>query len=575
MSNQNRPLANFPPSIWGDIFLNPSKLVNKLDSIYVCLCASAPLKVTLYTIVQNIDGETQLQHQELKEEVRWMIQVDLDHELLQKLRLIDTIKRLGVSYHFETEIEEALHRVYELDGQDDQTLEATSLRFRLLRESGFPVPCETFDRFKDDEGKFSKSLTSDVKGLLELYEAAHLLVHGENILEEALVFTTAHLELAKAAEILEYPLSALVSNALYQPIRKALPRLHARRFIDIYQDDASHDKTLLKFAVLDFNLLQNSHKEELCKLSRWWKDLDFSTKLPFARDRLVEGYFWMLGMYFEPKYSFGREILTKIITMISIMDDIYDSYGIFEELQLFTNTIQRWNINYIDQLPEYMKLFYKPLLEIYKEAEETMAKQGQSYSVQYSINKFKQLNESYFLEFKWYHENYIPTLEEYMRVATISIGAIGLVVTSFIGMGDVFTPLIFNWASNNPKIIVTCSIHGRLFDDIVSHKFEQERGHSASAVECYMREHVASEEEACNELKKQVDNVWKDINHEMIFSETSKLVPVSILTRVLNLIRSTEFMYRIGDGYTHVGKTTKDGINSLLIDPIPVSTSEN
>ncbi|KAK8527241.1 hypothetical protein V6N12_054463 [Hibiscus sabdariffa] len=243
MSNQqNRPLAKFHPNVWGDIFLNPSKT--------------------------NIDAATQLQYQELKEKVRRMIPVDVEDELLRKLRLIDTIKRLGVSYHFEREIEEALHNAYELDCKHDQTLEATSLRFRLLRESGFPVPCEAFNKFKDDEGNFSKSLTSDVKGLLELYEAAHLRVHGEEILEEALAFTTTHLELAKAGGFLEFPLSALVSHALYQPIRKALPRLDARRFIAVYQDDASHDKTLLKFAELDFNLLQNSHKEELCKLSR-------------------------------------------------------------------------------------------------------------------------------------------------------------------------------------------------------------------------------------------------------------------------------------------------------------------
>ncbi|GMI65487.1 terpene synthase 21 [Hibiscus trionum] len=552
MSNQqNRPLAKFHPNVWEDIFLNPSKM--------------------------NIDAATQLQHQELKEEVRRLIKVDVDDELLHKLRLIDTIKRLGVSYHFETEIEEALHNVYELDldCKHDQTLEATSLRFRLLRESGFPVPCETFNKFKDDEGNLSKSLTSDVEGLLELYEAAHLRVHGEEILEEALAFTTAHLELAKAGGIVEYPLSALVSNALYQPIRKALPRLEARRFIAVYQDDASHDKTLLKFAVLDFILLQNSHKEELCKLSRWWKDLDFSTKLPFARDRLVECYFWILGMYFEPKYCLAREIITKVIVMISVMDDTYDSYGTYEELQLLTNAIQRWDVDCIDQLPDYMKLFYKALLDVYREVEETMTKQGESYRVKYSLEEFKQLSECYFRETKWYHEKYVPTMEEYMRVASISAGCSLLSVTSLVGMGDVLTPEIFNWASNNPKIIVACSIHARLFNDIVSHKFEQEKGHGASAVECYMREHGASEEAACSELKKQVDNAWKDISHEMIFSETSKLVPISVLIRVLNLTRGCEFMYTAGDGYTHVGKTTKDGINSLLIDPISISTSEN
>ncbi|KAK8527240.1 hypothetical protein V6N12_054462 [Hibiscus sabdariffa] len=548
MSNQQtRPLANFPPNIWGDVFLNPSKM--------------------------SIDGATQLQHQELKEKVRRMIPVDVDDELLQKLRLIDTIKRIGVSYHFEREIDEALHNVYELDldCKHDQTLEATSLRFRLLRESGFPVPCETFNKFKDDEGNFSKSLTSDVKGLLELYEAAHLCVHGEEILEEALAFTTTHLELAKAGGFLEFPLSALVSHALYQPIRKALPRLDARRFIAVYQDDASHDKTLLKFAELDFNLLQNSHKEELCKLSRWWKNLDFTTKLPYARDRLVECYFWMLGVYFEPKYSFAREILTKVIVMASVMDDTYDSYGTFEELQFFTNAIQRWDVDCMEQLPDYMKLFYKTLLNVYREMEEVMTEQGQSYRVRYAINKLKELSESYFAEVKWYRENCVPTMEEYMRVAIISCGGSLLSFTSLVGMGDELTPEIFNWAFNNPKIIVASTIHSRLFDDIITHKFEQERGHCVSAVECYMREHRVLEEEACNELKKQMDNAWKDINHEMIFSETSKNVPMSVLTRVLNLTRGTEFMYKVGDGYTHVEKTTKEGINSLLIDSISVS----
>ncbi|KAH1083853.1 hypothetical protein J1N35_023614 [Gossypium stocksii] len=142
-----------------------------------------------------------------------MVKVAMDDDLLHKLRLIDTIRRLGVSYHFEREIEEALQNIYEHECNDDQTLEATSLRFRLLRENGFSFHCDTFYKFKDDEGNFDKSLTSDVKGLLELYEAAHLRVHGEDILEEALGFTTTHLDLAKASGTIEFPHSVLVSRA--------------------------------------------------------------------------------------------------------------------------------------------------------------------------------------------------------------------------------------------------------------------------------------------------------------------------------------------------------------------------
>ncbi|KAH1083866.1 hypothetical protein J1N35_023627 [Gossypium stocksii] len=493
MSNQKRPTAKFHPSVWGDIFL------------------SSP--------TTNVDAKTKLQHEELKEEVRRMITVVMDDELLYKLRLIDTIKRLGVSYHFEREMEEVLLSIYEHDCKDDQTLEATSLQFRLLRENGFGVPCD--------------------------------------ILEEALGFTTTHLGLAKAAGTIEYPLSALVSHALYQPIRKGLSRLEARRFISFYQDDASHNKTLLKFAELDFNL--------------WKNGLDLATKLPFARDRLAEGYLWILGVYFEPQYSFAREILAKAIVMLTLMDDIYDAYGTLEELQLLTNAVQRLNAHYINQLPEYMKSFYEPLLDFYEEMEEAMIKQGKSYRVKYAKDTFKQLSQSYFVEAKWCNENYIPTMEEYMRNAVVSLGYIVATIISFVGMGDFVTPEIFNWASNNPKIIYASSIVGRLMDDVASHKFEQERGHCASAVECYMREHAVSEEEACRELKKQVENAWKDINQELIFSEISKVVPGPVLTRILNFTRVIDFFYKNGDGYTHGGKNTNDGITSLLIDPISVS----
>ncbi|XVF70504.1 hypothetical protein PTKIN_Ptkin11bG0167100 [Pterospermum kingtungense] len=147
----------------------------------------------------------------------------------------------------------------------------------------------------------------------------------------------------------------------------------------IYQEDPSHNEALLTFAKLDFNMLQRLHQEQLSQIEKWWKELDFSRKLPFARDRVIECYFWTVGVYFEPEYRFARRILTKVIAMTPVIDDIYDVYGTLEELVLFTKAVERWDTSEKDQLPEYMQIRYQALLDVYKEIEEKMTKQGKLY----------------------------------------------------------------------------------------------------------------------------------------------------------------------------------------------------
>lgn len=104
--------------------------------------------------------------------------------------------------------------------------------------------------------------------MLSLYEAAYLRVHGEDILEEALAFTTTHLQsIASSDSHLSSRHVALVKRALKQPLRKGLSRLEARHYISIYEEDVSHDKTLLMFAKMDFNILQKLHQQELRRIS--------------------------------------------------------------------------------------------------------------------------------------------------------------------------------------------------------------------------------------------------------------------------------------------------------------------
>ncbi|KDP36233.1 hypothetical protein JCGZ_09953 [Jatropha curcas] len=494
-SNITRRTANFSPDIWGDRFLSYASEFT------------------------NINNDMEEQVQRLKEEVRRMI-IASTHEPSKDLNLIDSIQRLGVAYHFENEIEEALLRIHcSTDNYND--LHSAALRFRLLRQQGFNVSCDVFNKFRDSNGHLNETLKNDIQGILSLYEAAYLRVHGEDILEEALAFSTVHLKSIANAHT-RSPFAAQVSRALKQPIRKGLQRLESKHYISMYQEDASHNEVLLTFAKLDFNVLQMMHREELRYISKWRKDLDFKTKLPFVRDRVVECYFWTIGV---------------------------------------------WDIACMDQLPEYMKLCYMALLDIYDEMERELSEQGSSSYIHYAKDEMKKLVQAYLVEANWMSRDYIPTMDEYMSIALVTGGYPLLTTTSFIGMGDISTKDVFDWSSNGPKIVRAASVIARLMDDIVSHEFEQARGHVASAVECYMKQNGVSEEATRDEFNKQIVSAWKDIN-EACLKPTE--VPLPILTRVVNLARVMDYLYKDGDEYTHTGELMKSSITSVFIDPVQI-----
>ncbi|XP_012443584.1 (+)-delta-cadinene synthase isozyme XC14 [Gossypium raimondii] len=534
--DEMRPKADFPPSIWRDFFHNcPDK---------------------------NIDAETEKRHQQLKEEVRKMIVAPMANST-QKLTFIDSVQRLGVSYHFTKEIEDELVNIYHNNNDAENDLYTTSLRFRILREHGFHVSCSAFNKFNDEQGNFKSSVTNDVRGLLELYEASYLRVHGEDILDEAISFSANHLSLAVAS--LDYPLSEQVSHALKQSIRRGLPRVEARHYLSVYQDIESHNKALLEFAKIDFNMLQLLHRKELSEICRWWKDLDFQRKLPYTRDRVVECYFWILGVYFEPQYSLGRKMMTKVIIMTSVIDDTYDSYATYDELIPYTSAIERWEIKCIDQLPEYMKLSYKALLDVYEEMKQLVVEHGRQYRVEYAKNAMIRLSQSYFVEAKWTLQNYKPSFEEFKINALSSSGYAMLAITSFVGMGDIVTPETFKWAANEPKIIQASTIICRFTDDIAEHKFEHRREDDWSVIDYYMKEYNVTAQEAYDVFNKYIESAWKDTNQELLKPTE---MPTEVMNRSLNLSRVMDVVYKEGDGYTYVRKAMKDVITSLLIEPV-------
>ncbi|KAL5841831.1 hypothetical protein ACOSQ3_012434 [Xanthoceras sorbifolium] len=330
-----RRSANYQPSIWDHDYLQ------SLNSVYT--------------------GDVYTRRAELlQEKVKAMI--GNVSEPLNQLELIDTLQRLGLAYHFETEIKETLQKVY--NNSDDrwkkQNLYATSLEFRLLRQYGYDVSQEVFTSFKDKRNSINACLCDDVKGMLSLYEASYYGFEGESIMEEAWQFTTEHL---KNLEIeTESNLAMEVKHALELPLHWRAPRLETRWFIDAYERREDMNHILLEFAKLDFNIVQGFYQQELKEVSRWWKNYGLGDqKMSFARNRQVASYLWTVGIAFEPEFGYCRRMLTKVVALITVIDDFYDVYGSLDELELFTDAVDRWDLKAMKQLPDYMKICFLAL----------------------------------------------------------------------------------------------------------------------------------------------------------------------------------------------------------------------
>lgn len=85
----------------------------------------------------------------LKERVKMMVTEELVGDPLRQLEMVDELQRLGLSYHFEKEINEILEIIMNdrLHGEKNHNMEwkknnlyATALQFRILRQHGYHVP---------------------------------------------------------------------------------------------------------------------------------------------------------------------------------------------------------------------------------------------------------------------------------------------------------------------------------------------------------------------------------------------------------------------------------------------------
>ncbi|KAF8008107.1 hypothetical protein BT93_K1939 [Corymbia citriodora subsp. variegata] len=513
--------------------------------------------------------ELQIEKAQMVEEVRGALN-DENAEPMSMFTLIDDIQSLGLGRHFEEDILRDLRRCLSPDGVNtslEKCLHGTALSFRILRQHGFHVSQDVFKIFMDESGHFAKTLGSDVQGLLNLYKACSLAFEEEDVLHDAKAFALEHLENLNC-DISKY-LQDHVNHELELPLHRRIPLLEARRSIEAYSRCGYANHRILELATTNFNMLQLILQRELQEMSGWWNDVSLAKKLSFARDRLMECFFWAVGMADEPSLTNCRKGLTKVISLITIIDDVYDVYGTLDELELFTDGVRRWDINAVEDLPGYMKLCFLALYNSVNEMAYSTLKETGENVIPYLTRAWHDLCKAFLQEAKWSYSKIVPGVEEYLNNGWVSSsGQVILTHAYFLSSPSLRKEELESLEHYHDLLRLPALIF-RLTNDLATSSAELKRGETTNSILCYMQEKEVCESKAKEYVMEQIDMAWKTMNKYMV---DHSIFNQSFVRMAYNLARMAHCVYQDGDAIGAPNDQSWNCVHSLIIKPISLVT---
>ncbi|KAJ0261604.1 Terpene synthase [Hirschfeldia incana] len=423
---------------------------------------------------------------------------------LKSLDMINNIQVLGIDLHFLHEIDQILHIVYKEFNQKKgcygRDLREVALCFRLLRQEGHNVQESIFRNILDNKSGFKDDLQNDVKCLIELYEASELGVEGEEILDSLRECTFTRLnELCSGRESHE---EREIINSLAQPRHKTLTRLTSKR---------------------------------------WWRELGLYKELRKARNQPLKWHTWSLEILQDPCFSEQRLDLTKPISLVYIIDDIFDVYGELEELTIFTQVVERWDHEGLEKLPRYMKVCFEALDTITMEISMKIFKSHGLNPTDSLRKSWASLCGAFLVEAKWFISGYLPDTEEYMENGVVSSGVHLVMLHVYYLLGEEITKEKVELIENNPEIVLSAATILRLWDDLGSAKDENQDGIDGSYIECYLNEHKGSTvDEARTHVFQKISKAWKRLNKECL---NPRPFSRAFSKACLNIARTVPLMY--------------------------------
>lgn len=264
-----------------------------------------------------------------------------------------------------------------------------------------------------------------------------------------------------------------------------------------------------------------------------------------ARSQPLKWHTWSMKILQDPTLTEQRLDLTKPISLVYVIDDIFDVYGELEELTIFTRVVERWDHKGLKTLPKYMRVCFEALDMITTEISMKIYK-SHGWNPTYALRQsWASLCKAFLVEAKWFNSGYLPTTEEYMKNGVVSSGVHLVMLHAYILLGEELTKEKVELIESNPGIVSSAATILRLWDDLGSAKDENQDGTDGSYVECYLNEYKGSTvDEARTHVAQKISRAWKRLNRECLnpcpFSR-------SFSKACLNIARTVPLMYSYDD----------------------------
>ncbi|KAK3431802.1 hypothetical protein EUGRSUZ_E03598 [Eucalyptus grandis] len=322
---------------------------------------------------------------------------------------------------------------------------------------------------------------------------------------------------------------------------------------------------LLEVANRERRIIQSLHRKEIHQINMWWKELGLGEEMEFVRDQPLKWYMWSMAILTDPSLSELRVELIKPISLVYIIDDIFDVYGKADELILFTEVIERWDNACAEQLPQYMKKCFKVLSDITNDLGNIIFEKHGRNPTRFLKQMWANLCNAFLVEFQWNASGKMPKADDYLKNAIITSGVPLVLAHLFFLMGQNIANQSMDSKKEEvplPNTIFLVAEILRLWDDLGCAQDENQNGYDGSYVECYLRENQGSSyQSARKHVMELISKSWKLLNKECL-SPCPFSAP--FLEACVNAAKMVSLMYNYED--KHGLGLLQDHMKSLTCD---------